>query len=74
MILDGIIISSLLGDLVNQFYTHGGKPSTAFSFGFVRVEVLIHFSILCFGVLINIWSINTSIQLVVSGLNEEIHT
>lgn len=69
-----ISIYRLFGDILNQFYLHGGKQSTTYSFGFVRVEVLTHFSILCLGLLLNAWAIKNSLELVLGGANQEIHT
>ncbi|CAL8080595.1 unnamed protein product [Orchesella dallaii] len=67
-------VLTLLGDIFSHFYTHGGKQSTTFSFGYVRVEVLTHFSILCLGLLLNVWAVKNSLTMVLGGATQEIHT
>jgi len=68
------VIFSLFGDLLSHIYMFGGKPSTTYSFGFVRVEVLAHFSVLCLGLLLNVWALKNSLELISRGSNQEIHT
>ncbi|XP_021947063.1 zinc transporter 6 [Folsomia candida] len=67
---------TLFADLSSQTWLTGGKTATSFSFGYVRVEVLTHFSVLCLGLLLNCWTVKKSLELTLLQLPEEqgIHT
>lgn len=70
------LVYSLFADLSSQTWLTGGKTATSFSFGYVRVEVLTHFSVLCLGLLLNCWTVKKSLELTLLQLPEEqgIHT
>lgn len=61
----------LFGDLISQGYQQGVKQSS-FNFGEARIEVLIHFSILCFTVVLNIWVILISCNFMLNRFYEDI--
>ena len=60
---------------MTRSYAYGGKPSVTFSFGYARLEVLTHFSILSLGLFLNLWSLKVFVTLAIFDKDDtEIHT